>query len=117
MNKISKLNTLKNFSYSLDDSLWSRNDSFFQIFSIRHGNIDCCNSFNWSIQVEKGVSLMNACSNLSTDSTSGETILDCDQSVSFFNTLDDSFSVQWFDSSEINDFTADSFFSELLCSL
>lgn len=116
-NKISKSNTLKYFSYGLNDSSWTWHNSLFKIFSIWHGNINSSDSLDWSIQVEKCVSFMNTCSNFSSNTASWESIFNSDQSIGFFNTLNDSFSVQWFDCSQVDDFTTDSFFSELFSSL
>lgn len=117
MNKISKFNTLKNFSDCLDNRGWSWHYGLFEIFCIWHWDIDGSDSFYWGIQMEKGVSLMNTSCDFSSDSAGWETVLNSDQSVGLLDAVDDCFSVEGFDCSQVDDLTADSLFGELLGSL
>ena len=114
MNKISKFDTLKNFSDCLDNSGWSWHYGLFEIFGIWHWDVDGSDSFYWGIQMEKGVSLMNTSCDFSSNSAGWEAVLNSDQSVGLLDAVDDCFSIEGFDCSQVDDLTADSLFGELL---
>lgn len=115
--KESKSNSLKSFFNSFNNSNRSRNDGIFQIFCIRHRDINRCYSLNRSIKIIESFSFVNDCSDFSSYSRLRESIFYSNQSVCLHNTLNNSVSIEGFNCSKIDHFTRDALFSKNICSL
>lgn len=86
------------FSYSFGDCISIWNNSFFKVFRIRHGNIYCCHSLYWSTEVVESWSFIDDSNDLSSNAWLWKSILNCYKSSSFLHRVDDSISVQRFNS-------------------
>lgn len=96
---------------------WSWNYCLLQFFSIRHRDVNCCYSFDWSIKIVKSFSLVNDCCDLGSNSTLRESVFNGDKSISFHNTFDNTVSIKRLDSSKVDNLTRNVFFCKFLSSL
>lgn len=86
-----------------------------KICCIRHWNIYCCYSLSWTSQIIKGFCFINNRNNFSSNSTLRISILDSHKSSCFYHTSNYCVSIQWSDTSQVDNLAIYSLLSKLFC--